>query len=159
MTLCSFERQHLFAQIVNEQSIHTQAGDLIEHCLLEIPRHFQQVEIGEFVIMPNHIHAILIFNPRRGLPLQAPPPQSPSFGHRIPDSLGSIIGQFKSIVTKNVRASIQNLEARVWQRNYHDRIIRNDRELNVVREYIACNPKNWSLDLEAQSEPIWEVAA
>ena len=159
VTLCSFERQHSFAQIVDGQSVHTQTGKLIEQCLLEIPQHFQHVEVGESVIMPNHIHTILTFNPRRGLPLQTLPPQSPSFGQRIPDSLGSIIGQFKSIVTKNVRASIQNPEARVWQRNYHDRIIRNDRELNAVREYIAFNPHNWSSDLEAQSEPLWDVAA
>ena len=159
VTLCSFERQHLFAQIDNGHSIHTPTGNTIEHCLLEIHRHFQHVEIGEFVIMPNHIHAIVMFNPRRGLPLQTPPPQSPSFGHRIPDSLGSIIGQFKSTVTKNVRVSIQNPEARVWQRNYHDRIVRNDRELNAVRDYISYNPVNWSSDLEADSEPIWSVVA
>ncbi len=159
VTLCSFERQHSFAQIVNEQSIHTSTGNLINQCLLEIPQHFQHVAVGESVIMPNHIHTILTFNPRRGLPLQTPPQQSPSFGRRIPDSLGSIVGQFKSTVTKNVRTATQNPEARVWQRNYHDRIIRNDRELNAVREYISHNPLNWSFDLEGQLEPLWDVAA
>jgi REP element-mobilizing transposase RayT len=98
------------------------------------------VTIDTFVVMPNHLHGIIIVNGtniRRGDPMGRPyiRPRGPA-----PDSIGTIIGQFKSLATKCINALRGTPRNRAWQRNYYEHVIRNENDLNEIRQYILDNP-------------------
>ncbi|NJK45003.1 MAG: transposase [Pleurocapsa sp. SU_196_0] len=152
VTICTWQREESLGAVLCDETQPNALGKLVSNLWLEIPRHHPHVETDALVVMPNHLHGILTFV-RRGLPRQTPVlAHAPAFGHRVPSSLGSVIGLFKSAVTKQAREITANPELRVWQKNYFERIIRDDRELNAVREYISANPANWSGDLETQTD-------
>ena len=104
------------------------------------------VQLDEFVIMPNHIHGILWIvrddnvGARRRL---APTPRGAPSG-----SLGAIVGQYKSAVTRRINRIRKTPGAPVWQRNYYEHIVRKEDELRRIREYIRLNPLKWGLDRE-----------
>jgi len=101
----------------------------------KIPKHYHTVSLDKFIIMPNHIHGILwIANHNK-------PDRS-----QIP-TLGNIVGSFKSRVTRDIHKR-KLIKGKIWQRNYFDRIIRNDEELNMIRQYILNNPLQWQFDHE-----------
>jgi putative transposase len=118
----------------------TVAGEIVRREWLRTPALRQNVQVDEFVIMPNHFHGILVIS-------------SPNEAtHRVaattlvPGSLGSIVGQFKSAATREIRRSGD--VAFGWQRNYYEHVIRNDFDLNDIRQYIVFNPGRWALDEE-----------
>ncbi len=120
----------------------------------------QNVELDAFVIMPNHIHGIIVLNDdvgeRRCLAHEKEIPIYKRAIHRIaptkeirgaePGTIGAILGQFKSIVTKQINTVRNTPGVPVWQRNYYEHIIRNEDELNRIREYIINNPPRWAED-------------
>ena len=123
-------------------------GKIVSACWDETPAHFARVEQDIFVVMPNHVHLIVILtddDPSRGTACRAP---TPMFGKPIPDSLPTIIRSFKSAATKRINTLRDTPGASVWQRNYYERIIRNERELDAVRRYIIDNPVTWNKDIE-----------
>ena len=105
----------------------------------EIPNHFPFVKLDEIIVMPNHIHGIIIINKQNLEPIQS---QSNKFGPQS-KNIASIIRGYKIGVTKNVRKIINNF---TWQQRFHDHVIRDDDELNQIREYIISNPQNWIKD-------------
>lgn len=146
VTICTKNRQCLFGNVVNGEMIFNDAGQIARKCWLEIPDHYPNAILDEFVIMPNHIHGIIIINvgANNNSPLQnhsavqSSPFQSPS------KTIGSIIRGFKIGVTKWFRQNTDVYD--VWQRNYYEHIIRNDDELNTIRQYIIDNPLKWQED-------------
>jgi len=116
---------------------------------------YDHVELDYYVVMPNHLHAILsISEPRRGGSRTAPTePQ----GALKP--LGRLIGAFKTVSTQRVNALRNTPGAPVWQRDFFDRIIRNEAELNRIRQYILDNPANWNLDPENPVATLESAAA
>jgi REP element-mobilizing transposase RayT len=96
------------------------------------------VVIDAFVVMPNHVHGILDLTQRSAGSGQ---------GGRMP-ALGSIVGSFKSAVSSRVNTLRNTPGTTIWQRGFHDRVIRTDEELFKVRKYIAENPLAWHLDRE-----------
>lgn len=92
--------------------------------------------------MPNHCHGIVI------LPGSAETAQVEGRipGGPAPSSLGAVVGGFKSAVSREVAARDLTLVKPIWQRNYYERIVRNDRELEAIRAYIATNPQRWQDD-------------
>ncbi|MCM2357561.1 MAG: hypothetical protein NDI77_05385 [Geobacteraceae bacterium] len=121
----------------------------------------REVVLDEFVAMPNHIHGIIIINNDVGATRWVAQNRvvSDCIGdehkratHRVAPtgpvagSICAIVGQFKSIATKRINALRENPGCPVWQRGYYERIIRNDRELAGMREYIINNPMQWALD-------------
>jgi putative transposase len=156
VTICSHQRNHIFGEIQKDEMCLSEWGTIVQHVWLEIPTHQEHVQTDVFIVMPNHLHGILIFHndtttSRRDLPWQIPTEgNTPAFGYRVPGSLGSVIGLFKAAITKKIN-DLQNTHGlRVWQPNYYERVIRNDDELNAVRTYIENNPKNWHDDEENQ---------
>jgi REP element-mobilizing transposase RayT len=112
-----------------------------------LPIRFPHIRLDEFVIMPNHIHGIIVIN-RRGEPCVRP-----RLSGTPPHSLGRILQAFKSITTKRYAHAVnaglaEPFERRLWQRNYYERIIRNEDELYRIRQYIRDNPLNWTKDPE-----------
>jgi putative transposase len=101
------------------------------------------IELDEFVVMPNHIHGILIIN-RRGTMHRAP--TSEQFGLPTSDSIPSIIRGYKAAVTVRINRMRQTYRAKIWQRNYYEHVIRSEPELNSIREYIQYNAAGWAED-------------
>ena len=154
-TVCVCNRQNLFGEIVNDRMELNNAGILTRQCWQEIPQHFPGVALDEFVVMPNHVHGIIVINDATIVgesvgvqhvePLRNNKPQHISnFQHVIPGSLGAIIRGFKSAVTRwfHVHTQIKT----VWQRNFYDHVVRDDSELNRIRLYVQQNPARWEFD-------------
>jgi len=145
VTLVTDKRVCLFGDVENNQIRLNKYGQVIETEWLRTEEIRPNIELDEFVIMPNHFHTILIIHdddhPQMGVRVTATDLTGPPSG-----SLGAIMAQFKSICTKRINVSRKTSCIRVWQRNYYERIIRNERELDATRQYILNNPVNWSDD-------------
>jgi putative transposase len=122
-----------------------------------IPLRYPNVDLDEFVVMPNHFHGIIIRrDPPCGYPISGYPSGHPQEkkGHPQGDAptLGDVVGAFKSLcVNAWLRViKIENINARgkFWQNNYYEHVIRNDEEMNRIRQYIIDNPLQWELDRE-----------
>lgn len=147
ITICTKNRKHYFGEIEIVSSVKTQnfaslqqtpIGQSASDCWYIIPDHFPFVLLDEFVVMPNHVHGILVINKT-----QQP---SPLTGNRFgPQSknLASILRGYKIGVTNFARD--HNLPFH-WQPRFHDHIIRNEGELERIRKYIRNNPDNWKED-------------
>lgn len=171
VTICTHNRQCLFGAIVNSEMLPNHAGRVAEACWLAIPNYFPRVKLDAYVIMPNHVHGIIVIADHdNGLNAGGHPesdlantnvgakyfsPLQPSTAARQPpphrqrgtsQTIGSIIRGFKIGVTKWFRANTEIYT--VWQRNYYEHIIRNDISLQRIRQYIADNPLQWNMDRE-----------
>ena len=105
---------------------------------------YEHVEIDAFVVMPNHLHGLLmITDARRGRSRAAP--TNPS---SLAKPLGQLIGAFKTTSTKQINRIRRTAGLPVWQRNYYEHVIRNEDELNRIRQYILDNPAKWDNDPE-----------
>ena len=114
--------------------------DVVVDSWLWLATRYSYVSLNEYVLMPNHLHGILIIeNICTGGSRAA-------LSNTKSKSLGSLIGAFKTVSTKHINEIRGTPGAKVWQRNYYERIIRNDDELNHIRKYILENPMNWDED-------------
>ncbi len=128
-------------KIENNQMILNECGKIAEKCWIEIPQHIAHIKTDEFIIMPNHIHGIIIIENdfvgnRHACSLQNE--------NRQYQKLPVTVGSFKSAVSKLIHQQIQqNFQ---WQKSYYDHIIRDEKSLFNIREYIIKNPLNWDTD-------------
>ncbi len=152
VTICTKNRVCWFGNVVNGVMELSPMGHIANSCWHQIPNHFPFVELGAHIIMPNHVHGIVIINKPddiRNVETQnfaSLPPTIPSSKNQFgPQSknLASIIRGFKIGVTKNARKINSEF---VWQSRYHDHIIRNDKSFKNISNYIINNPKNWNKD-------------
>jgi REP element-mobilizing transposase RayT len=144
VTIVTHDRITFFGQIVDGEMVLNEVGKMVERVWIAIPEHFPNVELGEFVIMPNHIHGIISISVEA---THASPLPRVSKGP-MPGSIGAIIGSFKSAATKRFHEIPHNPETQLWQRNYYERFIRNERDYKAIFEYINSNPMNWDKDEE-----------
>ncbi|HLF20317.1 MAG TPA: transposase [Bacteroidota bacterium] len=148
VTICTFDRECLFGEIAGQEMRLNEMGKVVQEEWLKTKDVRSNVDLDKFVVMPNHIHGILIIKgvnvgaTCRVAPTKNNPPHSLQSG-----SLGAIIGQFKSVAAKRINR-IQGIGVPVWQRGFHDRIIRNEQDLNRFRKYIQDNAANWHEDEE-----------
>jgi REP element-mobilizing transposase RayT len=157
VTVCTAERACLFGEVSAEGVMQLNGwGEVVTSCWEAIPAHFPKVELDAFVVMPNHMHGIVVINEdwkagnvpvgaRHALPLQRRPAQ---FGKPVSGSLGAIVGSFKSAATKRINEARGTPGAAVWQRNYYEQIVRDEKMLNALRMYVEANPANWANDEE-----------
>ncbi|MDX1995413.1 MAG: transposase [bacterium] len=160
VTLCTNQREHLFGEVLEGVMRLSEFGQVVAECWDAIPNHFPHVECDAFVVMPNHLHGIIVIvdaprtvkstsnvpvGAQHAAPLQ-PTNRSNSRPNVAPGSLGAIVRSFKSAATKSINRLRQVKGAPVWQRNYYEHIIRNDRELDAFRDYILSNPAQWEFD-------------
>ena len=162
ITLVTQGRECLFGDVVNGEMQLNAAGQIVLEEWMRTPSMRPEMDIDEFVVMPNHIHGIIIICENNGIPavgahgigahggapLHNHTPQQPQPTHRKPRSLGSFIAGYKSIVTRRVNAQFGTPGVPLWQRNFYERIIRNEKEWDRARLYIINNPLNWELDNE-----------
>ncbi len=162
ITICYQNREHLFGEIVEGEMQLNDIGRVTEQCWNAIPKHFENVSLHSFVIMPNHVHGIIEIITNVGAKHFSPEDNEHWTKHFSPENdehwskdisplpkgtsktIGSIVRGFKIGVTKWAR---QNTDIyQVWQRNYHEHIIRNENSYYRISEYIESNPKKWEDD-------------
>lgn len=144
VTICTQGKKCDFGKIIEDKMNLNRIGKIAKQYWLEIPKHFPNTSLDEFVVIPNHIHGIIIIN-KNGNDYVETPKLGVSTKHWEPHSLAVIINQYKRICTINIHKQFPLF---AWQSRYYDRIVRNDEELNRIREYIIFNPLKWSLDQE-----------
>ena len=148
VTVCSKNRENFFGDVQQGEMVLNSFGTIIQSVWEKLPQRFPEIELDEFVIMPNHIHGIIAIVgagfPRPNLIQIAGEETSPL---RKP-ALGHIIAYLKYISAKRVNELRGLAGWPIWQRNYYERIVRSDRELNSIRQYIRNNAQRWNLDPE-----------
>lgn len=175
ITICCHDKKHLFGKIIDGQMVLNNAGQIAQKCWLEIPKHFPNVILHEFVIMPNHVHGIIEFTPTVGAKYFSPDNDDDTAKHFLPDNDNDIS---KNISTKiNDNSGAKNISPLpkspsktvgsvvrgfkigvtkwmrkntdvydVWQRNYYENIIRNAQSYQRISKYIENNPAKWKDD-------------
>jgi REP-associated tyrosine transposase len=153
VTICADRRRCLFGRIEEEETVLTGLGEAVRKCWIEIPQHFPNVEIETYVVMPNHLHGIVIIHPK--FPDASRQPRSnliaESFGKPVSGSLPTIIRSFKAAVTKRAHESGFLSSGVVWQRGYFEHVLRDSREFVNAKDYIIKNPPRWAFDEENQA--------
>ncbi len=162
VTICAQNRECLFGEIAEGGEMRlNDAGAMIVRWWDELSNKFPTFEPDAFVVMPNHIHCIVVITDvgatLRGRPDEAKQGQ-PQGGqpHRAAPThptLGDMMDWFKTMATNEYIRGVKQLgwkpfNKKVLQRNYYEHIIRNERELNAIREYIQNNPANWAADMD-----------
>ena len=135
LTICVEGRKDQFGEIIDDRMLLNEFGYIIEVAWREIPERISVVRIDEFVIMPNHLHGLIEIQDRQ------PSPDEKRW------NLGQIVAYFKYRSTKRYNCLLESGDLRkLWQRNYYEHIVRNERSLVAIREYISSNPLNWAED-------------
>ena len=132
VTICTHNRNCIFW----EDNALSQCGKIAEEFLLKIPEFYPQVMVDKCVVMPNHVHGIFII-------------RNDINSDKVPN-IANVIGQYKMSVTKRIRQYYPNCE--VWQRSFHDHIIRNRKGYDKIWEYIENNPLKWEEDCFYQKD-------
>lgn len=165
VTIVTWQREFLFGEIKNKEMKLNKIGEIVRWEWLELPKRFPYIELGAYMIMPNHFHSILLILENVGATRQSqnssqpdkdslqtiptdgidgsPLPKGPK-----PASLGAIISQFKSRVTKRIWKFPEFNSTPIWQRNYYEHIIRDEKDLKNKTDYIESNPLLWEQDDE-----------
>lgn len=161
VTICTFQQRQLFGQIgdgvggIREMALN-EAGQIVQECWREIPKHFPHVQLHEMQIMPDHLHGILILKRRdpdrstqwvdgtKGTHAFVPIQDPPKAKGPAPGSLGAIIGAFKSETAKRIARLLGTPGQRIWLHGYHEHQIRTTMgEFGRIARYIAENPQRW----------------
>ena len=123
-------------------------GEIVSNVWNEIPEHFKYVSLDEYMSMPSHLHGIIIIdNIDSGCRDTACRVRvKESFGKPIQGSLATVIRSFKSEVSRSINQMRHTPGCRIWQSNYYEHIIRNEKSMNEIRKYIINNPIKWEYD-------------
>ncbi len=137
-TICIQHRLPFLGDIQHGKICLSPAGTMVTNQWYDLPNRFPAIALDAFQVMPNHVHLLLWLQPRNVEIAEAP-------------SLGSVMGAFKSITTVHYVCGVRSagwtpFPKRLWQRNYWERIIRDDSELQRIRAYIETNPTRWYED-------------
>lgn len=144
VTICTQGHQSTLGKIVDQNVELTWKGEIVQDLWEHIPRHFSNVNLDEFVVMPNHLHGILwIVEQNTSIPS---PRENPDSVYPQAGSLGVIVRSFKSVVTRKVNQTSHTPGVGFWQRSFHDHILRDDNDLDHHRKYILENPIRWKMD-------------
>ncbi|OGF57589.1 MAG: hypothetical protein A2Z21_06155 [Candidatus Fraserbacteria bacterium RBG_16_55_9] len=152
VTLCTRERECLFGEVTDGEMALNEYGRLVHDEWLRSAEIRDEIQMDQFVVMPNHLHGIVIItrDPVGTTGLVGAIGWVGAHGRaplrRVPKSLGSLIAGFKPIVAKRINEQRCTPGLPIWQRNYYERIIRDENELSNVRCYIRENPARWEMD-------------
>lgn len=173
VTMCAWQRECLFGDMVDGEMRLNDFGVVVREEWLRTAQMRNNVELDEFIVMPNHFHAIIFFlddnnepvGARRAVPgfdrtvtrfcdvglglgqgTARRAPTVEKFGRPVAGSLATVVRSFKSAATKRINTMRDNPGCPVWQRNYYEHVIRGERDFHAVRRYIADNPAKWDLD-------------
>jgi len=143
ITICTYNRVPIFGNITHPVMVLSEFGKLVQQEWTRTVEIRNRIELDDFMVMPNHFLGIIM---AKGTMHCAPTVEQ--FGKPISNSIPTIIRGFKSAVTVRINAIRCSPGLPVWQRNYYEHIIRDDNDLNTIRQYIRANPENWEKDEE-----------
>ncbi len=170
VTIVAWQREMLFGEIVNGEMILNRNGRIVQEAWFDLKRHYRYVALGAFIIMPNHAHGIIVLvdGGRGGSSISGKTnlldestagietsltketrPYVTAKCHGLPE----IVRAFKSFSARRINRLRRTDGTPVWQRNYYEHIIRNDREMDNITRYIESNPLNWVDDDENPNHP------
>ena len=145
ITICTYNKVYLFGEVVNGETVLNEYSKVVQEEWYRSAEIRYEVELDAFVVMPNHIHGIATIVGAQGLaPLQH---GHPPLQRRL-RSLSTFITGFKSAVTRRINDLRGTPYSPIWQRNYYEHVIRNEDDLDEIREYMVNNPLKWDLDSE-----------
>ncbi|MFA6659144.1 MAG: transposase [Victivallaceae bacterium] len=149
ITICTKNRKCLFGEIKNGKMLPNQYGEILENCWNDLPNHYPNLKLDQFAVMPNHVHGIIIIendnNTIVETGLKPVSTEMPDITDRT-HGLSEFIRALKSFSARRINEQRQTPGITVWQTRFHDHIIRDENELNRIRQYIKNNPLNWDKD-------------
>jgi putative transposase len=151
VTICTYNKECIFGKVTNGEMVINEYGKVVEQEWLRTAEIRPNVELDEFIIMPNHMHSIVTIGESHvGATCRSPKGEGTSPLPKEPASasIGAIMAGFKSATTRRINELRGTPREPVWQRNYYEHVIRNEHDLNEIREYIVNNPLKWDLDSE-----------
>jgi putative transposase len=150
VTICAAEHREIFGSMEHGRVVLSKLGDIVQGCLLEVPLHFANAGIKEFVVMPNHVHAIIGLNvgARYIVPFDQRTSAPERFQKPVSGSIPTIIRTYKAAVSRQAKKELGRSGHEIWQRNYYERVIRNGKEFADASRYVMENPLHWEWDKE-----------
>jgi putative transposase len=157
LTIVAWHREFLFGEVVNGEMKLTKFGLVAEQQWEKLPGRFPNIELGAFVIMPNHMHGIIVITDGRGTAgkrndydgkSSRRAPTREGFQKPVKGSIPTIVRSYKSAVAYRINLMRRTQGIPVWQRNYYEHIIRNEQDLQNKTNYIEANPMLWDEDDE-----------
>ena len=157
VTICTQQRTCLFGDVIKGEMVLNEAGQMIQQIWNDLPHHYPNVTLDAFVVMPNHVHGVLFIDdslvgdgPRAVPILDQGPPQGAT---PTTLSLIDLMHRFKSLTTAKYRHGVKTVgwlpfNGKLWQQGYYDHIVRNEKDLDRIRQYIINNPLQWADDTE-----------
>jgi REP-associated tyrosine transposase len=133
VTICARNRSCLFGEIVDGEMRSNACGRIVGDSWQWLPHRFAYVEVDAWIVMPNHLHGILVIHDDAYQPL------------------ARLIGAFKTVSARRINIHRDMQGASVWQRGYYEHVVRDEKSLNRIRQYIADNPAHWAIDRENPS--------
>ena len=151
ITICTKNRICLFGEIVIDVTPNTpnfisakiklsDAGEIVYDCWYDLPNHYPNLILDEFIIMPNHVHGIIIIENNIETGLRPVSTEKQKYG------LSEFVRAFKSFSSRRINEIRKPNRSEIWQPRFYDHIIHSDNELDRIRNYIKNNPKNWVND-------------
>ena len=153
VTVCAFERRAIFGSISSGAVIPSLSGRIVSEHWFDLPNHYVGLQLDAFVVMPNHIHGILLLNSPKSNVIEKTASRDAVVGAgprpaRRPSRLPDIIGEFKRFSALKINSARGITGRPVWQRNYFERVVRDGKEMEKVQRYIGENPVRWEFDRE-----------
>ena len=147
VTVCAAGRECLFGEVVGDEMHSSKAGEIVAEEWLRCAFLRPRVTLDAFVVMPNHLHGILVLDDEgRGTVHRAP--TSEAFGKPTSDTVPTIVRYFKAATTRRINLWRGTPAAGVWQRGYYEHVVSDEASLSRLREYIQSNLLRWALDRE-----------
>lgn len=164
ITICTKDREFSFGDIENGKLQETEQSRICTDCWNDLPNHYPNCVLDEFIIMPNHVHGIIVIEnnidnvetiPVETIPVETIPVETihelslqcnNDMKSRRQMLIPKIIGRFKMQSAKQINEFQNTSGLSFWQKGYYDRVIRNEKEFNRIRDYIVSNPLNWDGD-------------
>ncbi|GAC1374440.1 MAG: transposase [Aquirhabdus sp.] len=144
ITLCTHQRLSLFGDVVAGEMQLNEMGRVVQDVWQDLPNHYTHVELDCFVVMPNHVHGIVRFNGDVRSIHQSPTLQAQISRRNM--GLPKLVGRLKMVSAKRINQLRENQGVPVWQRNYHEHIIRHENAHIKIADYIHTNPLRWQED-------------
>lgn len=152
VTICTFKRQCVFGSVTDGTVSLSQRGQVVQRCWKDLPTHHPFIELDAFVIMPNHVHAVIciVGNDVEATPASRSPRSGESTLAHGPRarSLSAVIGSFKSAISRNLNRLRAGAATNLWQPNFYEHVVRSDRAMDTIRDYVVTNPLRWTRDIE-----------
>jgi REP element-mobilizing transposase RayT len=146
VTICTHNRICLLGEVIEKEMRLNAWGRVIQSVWLQTAKLRSYLSLDSYVIMPNHLHTVFFLQNHEWATQRVAPTMETSPGGPAPCSVGAIIGQFKSQATKRIKSSGRIPIEHLWQRNYYEHVVRDEDDLNRIRQYIEDNPANWLED-------------